>query len=34
VRRDWDEAFWPGATKGFFAFKGRIPGVLDHLGIS
>jgi deoxyribodipyrimidine photo-lyase len=34
VRRDWDQAFWPGATKGFFAFKGRIPGVLDHLGIS
>jgi deoxyribodipyrimidine photo-lyase len=34
LRRDWDQAFWPGATKGFFAFKDRIPGVLDDLGIS
>ena len=34
VRRDWDEAFWPLATKGFFAFKDRIPAVLAELGVS
>jgi deoxyribodipyrimidine photo-lyase len=34
VRRDWDQAFWPGATKGFFAFKDRIPGVLADLGLA
>jgi deoxyribodipyrimidine photo-lyase len=28
VRREWDERFWPHATKGFFAFKDRIPSVL------
>ena len=34
VRRDWDQAFWPGADRGFFAFKDRIPGVLADLGTS
>jgi deoxyribodipyrimidine photo-lyase len=33
VRRDWDERFWPHATKGFFAFKDRIPSVLHELGL-
>ena len=28
VRRDWDERFWPHATKGFFTFKERAPSVL------
>ena len=26
VRRDWDSLCWPHATKGFFAFRERIPG--------
>lgn len=26
VRRDWDRLCWPHATKGFFAFRERIPG--------
>ncbi|MFY7852932.1 MAG: DNA photolyase FAD-binding protein, partial [Brevundimonas sp.] len=34
VCRDWDDAFWPLATKGFFAFKDRIPAVLGELGVS
>ena len=28
VRRLWDEAAWPQATKGFFPFKKQIPGLL------
>jgi deoxyribodipyrimidine photo-lyase len=27
-RRDWDSAAWPHATRGFFQFKGHIPGLL------
>ncbi len=27
-RRAWDDAFWPHATKGFFPFRERIPGLL------
>ena len=34
VRRDWDERFWPHATKGFFPFKERIPAVLRELGLT
>jgi deoxyribodipyrimidine photo-lyase len=34
VRRDWDARFWPHATKGFFPFKQRIPGLLQSLGLS
>jgi deoxyribodipyrimidine photo-lyase len=34
ARRGWDSAFWPHATKGFFAFKTQIPRLLaaDGLG--
>ncbi len=28
VRRRWDSAAWPHADKGFFAFKGKIPGLV------
>ena len=28
LRRDWDDAFWPHATHGFFRFKEQIPIVL------
>lgn len=31
LRRDWDSAAWPYATKGFFAFKRHIPALLDRL---
>ena len=34
VRRDWDERFWPHATKGFFVFKDRIPSVLREIGLT
>ncbi len=33
VRRDWDSAFWPSATKGFFPFKERIPSLLSEMGM-
>lgn len=33
VRRRWDERFWPHATKGFFAFKNRIPELLLEEGL-
>ena len=33
VRRGWDACFWPHATKGFFPFKERIPGLLQSLGM-
>jgi deoxyribodipyrimidine photo-lyase len=28
VRREWDDLFWPHATKGFFKFKERMPDLL------
>jgi len=28
VRRPWDSQFWPHATKGYFAFKERLPTAL------
>ncbi len=34
VRRDWDELFWPHATKGFFTFKEKIPTVLRQSGLT
>lgn len=34
IRRAWDERFWPYATKGFFPFKERIPGLLRELGLT
>jgi len=33
VRREWDERFWPHATKGFFPFKAHIPAVLRQVGL-
>lgn len=33
VRRAWDAAFWPQATRGFFALKKRIPETLRELGL-
>jgi deoxyribodipyrimidine photo-lyase len=34
VRRRWDSAFWPHATRGFFAFKKQIPANLRELGLA
>lgn len=31
VQREWDNLFWPYATKGFFPFKERIPALLETL---
>jgi hypothetical protein len=33
VRRDWDAAAWPHATRGFFAFKKKIPELLARAGL-
>ncbi|MCU0837354.1 MAG: deoxyribodipyrimidine photolyase [Rhodospirillales bacterium] len=33
IRRDWDDALWPHATKGFFSFKEKVPSVLRQLGV-
>jgi deoxyribodipyrimidine photo-lyase len=33
VGRGWDSAFWPHATKGFFAFKTQIPRLLTAEGL-
>ena len=33
VRRDWDQAAWPYATKGFFPFKKKIPELLERAGL-
>jgi deoxyribodipyrimidine photo-lyase len=32
LRRAWDEAIWPHATRGFFQVKDRIPAILRTLG--
>jgi deoxyribodipyrimidine photo-lyase len=32
VRRAWDDAVWPHATRGFFQVKDRIPAILRALG--
>ena len=34
LTRDWDQAFHPYATKGFFKFKSVIPKVFNQLGLS
>ncbi|NKC30674.1 deoxyribodipyrimidine photolyase [Roseomonas sp. BU-1] len=34
LRRDWDAACWPAATRGFFAFRERIPAWLRELAPS
>jgi len=31
VRRAWDEAFWPHASRGFFQLKEKIEPVLNKL---
>ncbi len=31
LRRSWDEALYPHATRGFFKFKQQIPTVIDQL---
>ncbi|MEW4568637.1 FAD-binding domain-containing protein [Tautonia sp. JC769] len=33
LRKEWDDAFWPFATAGFFRFKDAIPETLDRLGL-
>ncbi|MEM1036223.1 MAG: FAD-binding domain-containing protein [Pseudomonadota bacterium] len=33
IRRNWDDAFWPHAKKGFFGLKKKIPSVLAELGL-
>ncbi|MGJ3230903.1 MAG: FAD-binding domain-containing protein [Oceanicaulis sp.] len=33
LRRDWDRAFHPHATRGFFKLKKQIPSVLSELGL-
>lgn len=33
IRRDWDDAFWPHATGGFFKLKKQIPSILAELGL-
>ncbi len=33
LRRAYDEAAWPHASKGFFKLKARIPDILAELGI-
>ena len=32
VRRAWDDAVWPHATRGFFQLKDRIPAILRTFG--
>ncbi|MDJ0943967.1 MAG: FAD-binding domain-containing protein [Kiloniellales bacterium] len=34
LRRRWDDAFWPHATKGFFGLKRQIPAVFARLGLN
>ncbi|MCA3261753.1 MAG: DNA photolyase FAD-binding protein [Telmatospirillum sp.] len=34
VRRRWDGAFWPHATRGFFALKKQIPVQLREFGVA
>jgi len=34
VRRDSDERFWRHATKGFFAFRERIPWIWSEQGLA
>jgi deoxyribodipyrimidine photo-lyase len=34
ARRDWDDAAWPHATKGFFPFKKKIPELLERAGLA
>ncbi|WP_162559626.1 hypothetical protein [Methylobacterium radiodurans] len=29
LRRAWDEAIWPHATRGYFKMRSAIPRILD-----
>jgi deoxyribodipyrimidine photo-lyase len=31
IRREWDEAFWPHAKKGFFGLKKKMATIIEHL---
>lgn len=31
IRREWDEQFWPHATRGFFSFSENISSILDDI---
>lgn len=33
IRRAYDEACWPHATRGFFALKEKIPRIFEELGL-
>lgn len=33
IRRPWDEAAWPHATKGFFQLRSKIPQILHQAGL-
>ncbi|MGD1887171.1 MAG: FAD-binding domain-containing protein [Cohaesibacteraceae bacterium] len=33
VKRSWDDAAWPRATKGFFPFKQSIPKLMSRAGL-
>jgi deoxyribodipyrimidine photo-lyase len=33
IRRDWDEAAWPRARRGFFPFRKHIPELLARAGL-
>lgn len=33
IRRTWDETLWPLATRGYFAFKEKVPAALQQLGL-
>ena len=33
LRRDFDDAVWPHAGKGYFGLRKRIPAILDTLGL-
>ncbi len=34
VRRDWDSAAWPSASRGFFPFREKIPRLLREQGLT
>ena len=34
LRREWDVAAWPHATKGFFKVKKQIPALISAAGIA
>jgi len=34
VRRRWDDLCWPHARKGFFAFKEKIPSIIQELNLA